>query len=195
VSLPEPVVVQARRHITPRQAVAVDRLLEAAAHEARASGYDGMSVRAAARRAGVAPATAYTLFASKDHLLAEVMRREMSVLLQAPRSTAPTTRERVEEEMRLLGTFMAEDPELASAGTTALLGPGPEVAEVRVAIGTAFHDRIAGALQPQADQRTMRTLDLVYTGALLWMGMGHLDPDQVPDTLAAAAALVIGADR
>ena len=37
-------------------------------------------MRSAAERAGVAPATAYTYFASKDHLLAEVLWRRMEAL-------------------------------------------------------------------------------------------------------------------
>ena len=49
--------------------------MDAAADEARERGYEGMTVRSVARRAGVAPATAYTYFASKDHLLAEVLWR------------------------------------------------------------------------------------------------------------------------
>ena len=43
-------------------------------------GYDGLTVRTVARRAGVAPATAYTYFASKDHLLAEVLWRRLQAL-------------------------------------------------------------------------------------------------------------------
>ena len=52
----------------------VDALVAATIAELRARGYDGLTVRNAARRAGVAPATAYTYFASKDHLVAEVHR-------------------------------------------------------------------------------------------------------------------------
>ena len=64
-----------RRWLTERQAEAVDQLVDAAEAEVEASGYDGLSVRNVARRAGVAPATAYTYFSSKDHLLAELLWR------------------------------------------------------------------------------------------------------------------------
>lgn len=184
-----------RRRTTARQARTVDLLLDAAADEARLLGYDGMTVRTAARRAGVAPATAYTHFASKDHLLAEVMWREMRRLLDAAPAVRPTAPERLESELMLLGTFMADEPALAAAGTTALLQPGPETSAIRVRIGQATHDRLAAALGPEADQATMTALDLLYTGALLWMGLGHLLPDQVPVTLVATGRLILEGKR
>ena len=45
-----------------------------------------LTVRNVARRAGVAPATAYTYFASKDHLVAEVFWRR----LRGPPTAPPT---------------------------------------------------------------------------------------------------------
>ncbi len=51
--------------------------------------------------------------------------------------------DRVVAELRVLGLFMADDPTLAAACTTALLGSGPEVRAVRVLFGTALHERIA----------------------------------------------------
>ena len=49
--------------------------MAAALVELRVSGYDGLTVRNVARRAEVAPATAYSYFGSKDHLVAEVFWR------------------------------------------------------------------------------------------------------------------------
>ena len=67
-----------RRRLTERQAHTVERLTVAAVDEVRVVGYDGLTVRNVARRAGVAPATAYTYFASKDHLVAEVFWRRLA---------------------------------------------------------------------------------------------------------------------
>lgn len=94
-------------------------------------------------------------------------------------------------ELRLLGTFMADDPALAAAGTTALLRPGPDVEDLRVRIGTAAHDRLALALGPGAHPALLQSLDLLYSGALLWMGMGHLAPERVPDALTDGARLLM----
>jgi len=192
-----------RRRLTVRQAAVVEQLLEAAADETRAQGYEGVTVRNVARRAGVAPATAYTYFASKDHLLAEVLWRRFQAL-PAPSTSAnggaaggdpadQAATERVIAELRVLGLFMADDPTLAAACTTALLGRGPEVRALRVLFGTALHERLADALGDAADEAVLRSLDLAYSGAMLWAGMGHIHFEDVPDALADAARLVLGA--
>ena len=69
---------------------------------------------------------------------------------------------------------MADDPLLAAACTTALLGTGPDVRALRVRFGSELHDRIASALGPDADPAVVLGLDLAYSGAMLWAGMGHL---------------------
>jgi len=186
-----------------RQAAVVEQLLEAAADETRHQGYEGLTVRNVARRAGVAPATAYTYFASKDHLLAEVLWRRFQALPSpaAPAAThdaatstisATSATDRVIAELRVLGLFMADDPILAAACTTALLGRGPEVRALRVLFGTALHERLADALGDAADEGVVRSLDLAYSGAMLWAGMGHIHFEDVPDALADAARLVLG---
>ena len=53
-----PVVEPTRRRLSERQSVVVQGLLDAAVDELRATGYEGLTVRNVARRAGVAPATA-----------------------------------------------------------------------------------------------------------------------------------------
>ncbi len=192
-----------RRRLTVRQAAVVEQLVEAAADETRQHGYEGLTVRNVARRAGVAPATAYTYFASKDHLLAEVLWRRFQALpVPAPAVEAPAI-DRVIAELRVLGLFMADDPILAAACTTALLGRGPEVRALRVLFGTALHDRLAGALRgggdagdrvdaaDAPDPAVLRCLDLAYSGAMLWAGMGHIRFEDVPEALADAARLVL----
>ena len=69
-----------RRHLTERQVELVQRLVEAAAEEVEEHGYGPITVRSIAKRAGVATATAYTYFSSKDHLLSEVLWRRLQAL-------------------------------------------------------------------------------------------------------------------
>jgi AcrR family transcriptional regulator len=186
------VVEPVRRHLSPRQAEIVDRLIEAAADEARERGYEKTTVRSSARRAGVAPATAYTYFASKDHLLAEVLWRRLDRL--APVDTDPTLSEseRVTRELCRLATFMADDPDLAVACTTALLGSGTDVRVLRDRFGSRILSRISAAFADDADPRVVGTLNLTLIGAMLSAGMGHLSFSLVPDAMASAAGLVIG---
>ena len=89
-----------RRTLSSRQAIAVERLVEAAVREIRAKGYEGLTVRNVAARACVAPATAYTYFASKDHLVTEVFWRRLRALPEpafAGKRSAPV---RVAESLR-----------------------------------------------------------------------------------------------
>jgi AcrR family transcriptional regulator len=184
-----------RRRVTTKQAEVVQRLVEAAADEARERGYEGMTVRSAARRAGVAPATAYTYFASKDHLLAEVLWRRFDALPTETATQATPTLDRVTAALGSMGLFMADDPLLAAACTTALLGPGPDVQALRVRFGSELHARIASALGPDADPAVVRGLDLACSGAMLWAGMGHLAYGAVPGALAEVARVLLAGSR
>jgi AcrR family transcriptional regulator len=184
-----------RRRLTTKQAEVVQRLVDAAADEARERGYEGMTVRSASRRAGVAPATAYTYFASKDHLLAEVLWRRFRALPAVVSPPGSSGLERVTGALGHLGLFMADDPLLAAACTTALLGTGPDVRALRVRFGTELHDRMAAALGPDADPTIVLGLDLAYSGAMLWAGMGHLPYAAVPDALADVARALLDGVR
>jgi AcrR family transcriptional regulator len=184
-----------RRRLTPKQAEVVQRLVDAAADEARERGYEGMTVRSASRRAGVAPATAYTYFASKDHLLAEVLWRRFRSLPVVVSPTGASAVERVTAALGNLGLFMADDPQLAAACTTALLGSGPDVRALRVRFGSELHARIASALGPDADPAIVLGLDLACSGAMLWAGMGHLPYAGVPGALGDVARCLLDRTR
>jgi len=181
-----------RRRLTPKQVAVVERLVEAAADEARLHGYEGATVRSAAKRAGLSPATAYTHFASKDHLLAEVLWRALEALARPAHSAGSSALDKVAAELEVLGLFMADDPTLAAACTTALLGSGPEVRAVRLRFGTEVHSRLSDALGSAASPEVVGALELAYSGAMLWAGMGHLDFAEVPGRLTALAARLMG---
>ena len=79
---------------------------------------------------------------------------------------------------------MAADPEVAAACTTALLGTGADVKELRDRIGSRIVSRISAALGEQDDASVLQTLNLAYVGAMLSAGMGHLTFAEVPDAMA-----------
>jgi AcrR family transcriptional regulator len=180
-----------RRRLTGKQGAVVERLVDAAAQEARLRGYDGTTVRSAAKRAGVAPATAYTYFASKDHLLAEVLWRRMRTLPRSVIDPDASALDRVARELRVLGLFMADDTTLAAACTAALLGSGPDVTAVRERFGSEVNARLALSLGDNADHGVLRALDLAWSGAMLWAGMGHMAFTDVPDALIGVASLLL----
>jgi AcrR family transcriptional regulator len=183
-----------RRHLSERQAEVMERLIAAASGEAEERAYADISVRTIARRAGVAPATAYTYFSGKDHLLAEVLWRRMHASPSLVDLTLPLP-DRVAETVRTMG-FDAMGSPAVMVCTTALLGDGPDVMRVRARLGAEIGRRLAAALGVAADPAVLQVLQVTYTGALLSAGMGHLDFDAVPPLMAEATALMThsGAD-
>ncbi|MCU1369078.1 MAG: TetR family transcriptional regulator [Ilumatobacteraceae bacterium] len=181
-----------RRHLSDRQAKTVHRLTEAAVTELTEVGYPALTVRNVAKRAGVAPATAYTYFASKEHLVAEVFWRRFDGQEPAApdRRRSPATR--ATDVLLGFALVVADETDLAAACTVALLADDPEVRELRLRIGLEMHRRLTDAVGDDAPPAAIVTLELATTGALLQVGTGHLAYDAIPGLLADAAALVLG---
>jgi AcrR family transcriptional regulator len=188
-----------RRRLTPRQADTVRRLTDAAVEEVRDTGYEGLTVRNVARRAGVAPATAYTYFASKNHLITEVFWRRLSALPPVePGGPVETGGDRdvtgrVERVLREIALLVSDEPELAAACTTAMLGTDPDVRELRARIGAAIRTRLRDALGDHDDPAVLGALELAYSGALLHAGMGYTSYTRMADRLAEMARLILPA--
>src|SRR5260370_94482 len=179
-----------RRRLTDRQADTVRRLTDAAVEELRESGYDGLTVRNVAKHAGVAPATAYTYFASKNHLITEVFWRRLSSLGPVPPSDEPKA-DRVVTVLREIALLVSDEPALAAACTTAMLGTDPDVHELRLRIGVAVHDRLRDALGTDASPQVLAALELVYAGALVQAGMGYTPYAAIAGRLADVARLIM----
>jgi AcrR family transcriptional regulator len=175
-----------------RQEETFRKVLAAGVEMLRESSYTDLTVRAVAARAKVAPATAYTYFSSKNHLIAEVY---LDLVKQVPYFTdvndsLPT---RVEKALRHLVLVVADEPEVAAACTTALLsGTDPAVRKVRDRIGAEIHRRITSAIGPDADPRTVSALEMTFFGALVHAGSGYLTYRQIADRLAYAVGLILG---
>jgi AcrR family transcriptional regulator len=180
-----------RRRLTARQAEVVANLVRAAEEETEEVGYAGVTVRGVARRAGVAPATAYTYFSSKDHLLAEVLWRRMEALPPVDEDPSVPMVERVERTVRDMIPFAAGSPALIDACTVALISPSPDVAHLRDRIGGFTHRRLTAALGPGVDPRVVRVLEASYSGALLTAGTGHRSFLDIPAFVADAAGLLV----
>jgi AcrR family transcriptional regulator len=179
-----------RRHLSDRQAEAVERLVVAAAEEVEVHAYGDITMRTIAKRAGVATATAYTYFSSKDHLLAEVLWRRMRLSPQVV-DFSRTLPERVAETVRSMGFGTLDNhPAAIAACTTALLADGPDVKAVRARIAEEIAERLAVALGPEADRALLPVLQITYTGAILSAGLGHLRFTAVPELVAEAARLM-----
>jgi AcrR family transcriptional regulator len=177
-----------RRLLTPRQADTVHRLTEAGVEEVRDSGYESLSIRDVARRAGVAPATAYTYFASKDHLLTEIFWRRLNAL--PPVQPDPgRAKAKVFAVLRELALLVSAEPELAAGCTAAMFGSEPDVRQLRLYIGVRIHQRIETAAGPGTP--AARLLELAYFGAMVEAGLGYTTYEHMADRLAEAADLIM----
>jgi AcrR family transcriptional regulator len=175
-----------------RQEETFRKVLAAGVEVLREKSYADLTVRAVAARAKVAPATAYTYFSSKNHLIAEVY---LDLVRRVPYFTdvnepMPT---RVDKALRHLALIVADEPEVAAACTTALLGGGsdPAVRSVRDRIGAEIHRRITSAIGPEADPRTVSVLEMAFFGALVNAASGAYTYHQIADRLGYAAGLIL----
>jgi AcrR family transcriptional regulator len=175
-----------------RQEETFRKVLAAGVEVLRETSYADLTVRAVAARAKVAPATAYTYFSSKNHLIAEVY---LDLVRRVPYFTdvnepMPT---RVANALRHLALVVADEPEVAAACTTALLGGGgdPAVRSARDRIGAEIHRRIASAIGPNADPRTVSVLEMAFFGALVNAASGAYTYHQIADHLGYAVGLVL----
>lgn len=174
-----------------RQEETIRKVLDAAVELLRETSYSSLTMRMVAARAGVAPATAYTYFSSKNALIAEVYLR---LVRDVPLFTDVnhTTQQRVTAQLRELSLLVADEPELAAAATTALMGNEPEVREIRDRIGMEVHRRIASALGPGAWPEVLATLELIFYGALVHAGTRSATYYEMADRLDSVIALIMG---
>jgi AcrR family transcriptional regulator len=174
-----------------RQEGTFRKVLAAGVEMLRETSYADLTVRAVAKRAQVAPATAYTYFSSKNHLIAEVY---LDLVGKVPFFTdvndAMVTR--VNKSLRSLALVVADEPEVAAAVTTALLsGNDPAVRKVRDRIGMEIHRRIRAAMGPDADTRVLSALEMTYFGALVQAGSGAFTYHQIVDKLDYVVGLIL----
>jgi AcrR family transcriptional regulator len=174
-----------------RQEETIRKVLDAAVELLHQSSYSDLTMRAVAAKAGVAPATAYTYFSSKNALIAEVYLRRVQ---EVPVFTDvnQTTQERVTAQLRALALLVADESEVAAATTTALMGDEPEMSTVREKIGMEVRQRIAAALGPGAWPEVLSTLEMIFYGALVRAGTSTYSYYQMADRLDSAVALVMG---
>lgn len=179
-----------------RQEETFRKVLAAGVEMLRESSYADLTVRAVAARAKVAPATAYTYFSSKNHLIAEVY---LDLIRQAPYFTDVNESRltRIERSLRSMALAVADEPEVAAACTTALLGGGSDdaVRRVRERIGAEIHRRITAAYGPDPDQRLLSALEMTFFGALVQAGSGYFTYHQIADRLTYAVGRILGEEQ
>jgi AcrR family transcriptional regulator len=181
---------QPRRQLTGRRPEMVTRLLDATVEEIAETGYDRMTVRLIASRAGVSTASAYAYFGSKEHLLTEVFWRRLTELAEPTFAAGMSLAQRVELSMGPIALLVADEVELAAGVTTSLLAHDADVRVLREQIGAVFSRRMGAALGEELPQVAAFGLTMTFVGALLSAGMGLLDYRDIAGLLSAFAGLL-----
>ena len=183
-----------RQQLNERQAATVQRLLDAGLAQLAEVGPEALTVRQVAERAGVSPATAYTYFSSKNHLLAELFHRAI-VDQAAPTPAHADATERVQAVTRALSDLCERNPHVAAGANVALLGSDPDVERLRLRIGGEFITRFDDALGESSTPELVDVLVLAFSGALLQAGMGLITYSELGDRLDTVVATILGGTR
>jgi len=181
-----------RQSLNSRQAETVERLFVEASRLLDEVGHDQLTIRMVASRAGVSPATAYTYFASKDHLFAELFWRLVEAD-EGPKLTGKTPATRLQQLVRHLAALIAGSPALAAAVNKSLLSGDPEVERLRRDIGTLWVTRFQEAIGADAEvePQVLMTLAFAVSGALLQAGMGVFTYERLADHLSDAVDVIM----
>jgi AcrR family transcriptional regulator len=181
------------RRLSAAQAQRRAAAIEAARALAREGGYAAVTMQAVADRAGVGRATLYRYFASKDHLLAEVVvawGADLTAALRAQPPAAAAPAERVAEVLvRVLEAARAE-PRLSAAVLASATSPDPEAIQAGRRFSSLIRDYLAVALGDETAperEELAALLGHVFFSCVLHMTSGRLAPDEAAAAVRAAA--------
>lgn len=176
-----------RRSLAGRRPEMTTKLVEATSRLIPVTGYDGLTVRAVAKAAGVSAASAYNYFASKEHLLVEVYWRRLAALPPVKVPVKASAGERMRAAVEPIVSAVATEPELAAGVTTAMLAHDPDVRVLRDQVGDLMARRLRDALDSVVPEQALLPLVFMLSGGLLNAGMGYLAYSQVTDEMVQFA--------
>jgi AcrR family transcriptional regulator len=183
-----------RRIVDGRRADTVQRLIAASLEEVRAVPYGDVTVRSVAKRADVSPATAYTYFSSKEHLVCAILWQQVQDLPAPPDRPRRSPSASLADAVRGITELFTKEPELSRACTTALLTDDPEVRRLRDQIGSELLRRVGDAVGPMS-AAARETLSMAFVGALVLAGTGYMTFEDLPRRLGKMTELLLADTR
>jgi len=182
-------VESARRRFTGKRADTVLKLGRATLEVLRDVGYQELTLQAVAAQAGLARATAYTYFSSKEHLIAEVFWRRMSSI--EPAGDEADVVERVAGVLRDLAFIVSDEPALAHAVAVTMNSGDPDVQLLRAQMGRFVRDLLISAVGEDGDPESVVLLELIYVGVMVRAASGTMSYREVADQLDAAVRRIL----
>ena len=187
----------AERPLSATQAATRRRLLDAARELATEGGYDAVNMRAVAQRAGVSPPTAYQYFASRDHVLVDVLidlASGTSELFTARPSRRREPVERTVATLRRVVQRMEDEPQLFVALIRAYISGVPEVRHASGAMQSSMRvwiDSALGATPVPDRDAVVSILEAVLLTGMVSLVIGGRSPADIGDDLERAVRLLL----
>ena len=179
-----------RQWLSERQSATVTALLEAGLEEVHDVGFEKLTIRSVAQRAGVTHTTAYSYFTSKAHLISELHWRQTRAMATPEISASESFVGRVRAAFEEPAGALAADPLLSRAVFMAIISDEPEVRRLRGAVAAELIDRLRTALGPHDDPELINTLFMAYSGAMMLVGTGTRDFLEVIPRMEIVARLI-----
>lgn len=183
--------------LTPKALIRRQRIVEAAIELGTEGGYEAVHMRVVAERAGVALATVYRYFESKDHLLSaavsEWTSQLQSRLARSPaRGDSPV--EQLVDVLRRASRGLERRPLFAAALIRALASPDSGVADaaahVRAQI-SAISTPILAHLPPADVEGIVSVIGHVWNSSIMNWANGRAPISSIGDELENAARLLL----
>ncbi len=179
-----------RQWLSERQSATVASLLDAGLEEVREVGFEKLTIRSVAQRAGVTHTTAYSYFTSKSHLISELHWRQTQAMPPPEVAASESFVGRVRAAFEGPAGLLAADPVLSRAVFVAIISDEPEVRRLRGAVGAELVSRLRTALGPFDDPELVSTLFMAYSGAMMLVGTGTRDFLEVIPRIGTVARLI-----
>ncbi|HWE55104.1 MAG TPA: TetR family transcriptional regulator [Acidimicrobiales bacterium] len=183
--------------LTPKAMVRRQRIVEAAIELGTEGGYEAVHMRVVAERAGVALATVYRYFESKDHLLSAAVSEWTSQLqAQLARSPARGTEavDQLVDVLRRASRALERRPQFAAALIRALHSPDQGVAGAAADVRHQIRAMAAPILAdlPETDvEGIVSVLGAVWNSAIMSWANGRAPISSIGDELENAARLLL----
>jgi AcrR family transcriptional regulator len=152
--------------------------------------YDSVTMRMIGKRAGIAYRDLRAHFLSKDAIVAEIyLQRLRAVPLTV--DIDQDARSRIAGQFCELVMLLADEPGLAAACSSALIGEEPGVRSIRHRINAEYHRRVCATLRSGAWPEVTETLHFGLIGALVQASCNAGGFRQTADELAGVVAAVL----
>lgn len=185
------------RPLSATQSATRHRLLDAARALATEGGYEAVSMRSVAARAGVSAPTAYLYFSSKDHVLVDVLVELAGQTTTTLSARPPAGRSAVERAVAILRRAVQnveKEPNLYVALTRAYIAGSLSVAHARGALESSTRRWIDVALGDGefGDRHAIvRILEDVLFANMVGLVTGGRAPGEIADELELAARTLL----